>query len=342
MNSLAPPILARFVFPLGEAPVHSSRLGMKLLEQRAQLERRTFATVRHDRHRDVVVAVEPPTRMKTATPEMPCNPRAPLSPRLPWLAISCQPAPGHGPGLSFLAMKRAAVERDDVERLVGFFVAEQAANLQRPTIASVLAVYAGARNAGPVFPNSKWQWSPLAEYCTVIAPDICAPCRYWHSHDGDGLDAAGAAALAEVLRMPRPRFPKKKTSTFLSRTSPTSSPSCAKAAVFQSGEALRSRRKIMSEDRMTKEEFLANRKAAGRVIDVETCEIAQWCVEILDPYGVEPDLPDEMHCVGRTTFVRSAESDGWVSVYDLPENKARALYGRIERGVKQEEKLPWE
>jgi hypothetical protein len=34
----------------------------------------------------------------------------------------------------------------------------------------------------------------------VIAPDICAPCRYWHSNDGDGLDAAGAAALAEVLR----------------------------------------------------------------------------------------------------------------------------------------------
>ena len=98
----------------------------------------------------------------------------------------------------------------------------------------------------------------------------------------------------------------------------------------------------MNEDRKMKEEFLANRKAAGRVIDVETCEIAQWWVQIMDPYGVEPDLPDEMQCVGRTTFVRSAESDGWVSVYDLPENEARALYGRIERGVEQEEKLPWE
>ena len=56
----------------------------------------------------------------------------------------------------------------------------------------------------------------------------------------------------------------------------------------------------MNEDRKMKEEFLANRKAAGRVIDVETCEIAQWWVQILDPYGVEPDLPDEMQCVGRT------------------------------------------
>jgi hypothetical protein len=31
----------------------------------------------------------------------------------------------------------------------------------------------------------------------------------------------------------------------------------------------------MNEDRMTKEKFLANRKAAGRVIDPETCDIAQ-------------------------------------------------------------------
>jgi hypothetical protein len=44
----------------GEAPVHSSRLRMKLLKKRAQLQRRTFATIRHDRRRDVVVPVELP------------------------------------------------------------------------------------------------------------------------------------------------------------------------------------------------------------------------------------------------------------------------------------------
>jgi hypothetical protein len=33
------------------------------------------------------------------------------------------------------------------------------------------------------------------------------------------------------------------------------------------------KRKTMSNNRMTKEDFLANRKAAGRMIDVETCKI---------------------------------------------------------------------
>ena len=98
----------------------------------------------------------------------------------------------------------------------------------------------------------------------------------------------------------------------------------------------------MNEDRMTKEEFLANRKAAGRVIDVETCDIVEWWVPTMDPYGIKPDLPDEMHQIGRLTFVQSAESDGPVCQYDLPEDKRRALCARIERGVEQEEKLPWE
>ena len=88
----------------------------------------------------------------------------------------------------------------------------------------------------------------------------------------------------------------------------------------------------MSEDRMTKEEFLASREAAGRLIDVETCEIQWWYAQTLDPYGVERDLPAELRLVGRSYFVRSAESDGWVSLYDLPKDKARALHARIERG----------
>ena len=96
----------------------------------------------------------------------------------------------------------------------------------------------------------------------------------------------------------------------------------------------------MNEDQVTKEEFLANRKAAGRVIDPETCDIAQWYVDLADPYGVSSPPPAE--CIGRVTFVASAESDGWVLVEDLPEDKARALHDRIERGVEQEEDLPWE
>jgi hypothetical protein len=96
----------------------------------------------------------------------------------------------------------------------------------------------------------------------------------------------------------------------------------------------------MNEDQMTKEEFLANRVAAGRAIDVETCEIYKKTCSIMDPYGVDPD--DSCECIGRVPFVRSAESHGWVCVYDLPKDKARALHDRIERGVEQEEDLPWE
>jgi hypothetical protein len=36
----------------------------------------------------------------------------------------------------------------------------------------------------------------------------------------------------------------------------------------------------MNEDRMTKEEFLASRKVAGRLIDVETCDIGEWFVDL--------------------------------------------------------------
>jgi hypothetical protein len=99
----------------------------------------------------------------------------------------------------------------------------------------------------------------------------------------------------------------------------------------------------MSEDGMTKVEFLANRKAAGQVIDVETCEVAIWSAQTLDPYGVEPDLLPEERQIGSCCFVRSAESDGWVCQYDLPQDKVRALYARIERGdVEPMDDLPFD
>jgi hypothetical protein len=77
-----------------------------------------------------------------------------------------------------------------------------------------------------------------------------------------------------------------------------------------------------------REEYLESRIAAGRVIDVETCEIEWWWARIVDPYGVDPDSDP---CVGRVTFVISAESDGPVCYYDLPEDKRRALDARIDR-----------
>jgi hypothetical protein len=45
--------------------------------------------------------------------------------------------------------------------------------------------------------NWLW-WHPLADYCVMCAPDTWAACGHWDR--GDGLDAAGAVALAETLQ----------------------------------------------------------------------------------------------------------------------------------------------
>ncbi len=52
---------------------------------------------------------------------------------------------------------------------------------------------------GKYFRNNVWWWRPLAELCQEMAPDVCKACTHWQSNDGDGLDAVGAVALAEVL-----------------------------------------------------------------------------------------------------------------------------------------------
>ena len=57
----------------------------------------------------------------------------------------------------------------------------------------------------------------------------------------------------------------------------------------------------MIENKITKEEFLANRKAAAQVIDVETCKIDWWWANILDPYGVYPDCDRHVAHLSRNT-----------------------------------------
>ena len=95
----------------------------------------------------------------------------------------------------------------------------------------------------------------------------------------------------------------------------------------------------MSENKMTKEEFLATRRAAGRMIDPETCEIWDEYCQILDPYGVDPP-PDECCCIGRLIFVRSSERNGPVCQYDLPDDTYLAVCARISRGDVRDE-LPF-
>jgi hypothetical protein len=83
-----------------------------------------------------------------------------------------------------------------------------------------------------------------------------------------------------------------------------------------------------------REDFLASRKAAGLLIDVETCRIWWEHRDMADPYGVDPDsygVDPDHGCIGRVTFVGSLESDGPVCDSDLPEDKLRALDARIKR-----------
>jgi hypothetical protein len=92
-----------------------------------------------------------------------------------------------------------------------------------------------------------------------------------------------------------------------------------------------------SRDKLSDDElrqWLASRKEAGRVIDIENCELGWWYAELSDPYGIYKALgefSEEDSCVGRERFVRSPESNGWISEVDLPEEKLNALRERIKR-----------
>jgi len=53
---------------------------------------------------------------------------------------------------------------------------------------------------GKYFVNGASRWHPLADYVATVAPDIAARCKYWHTNDGDGLDAEDSLALAVSLQ----------------------------------------------------------------------------------------------------------------------------------------------
>ena len=86
--------------------------------------------------------------------------------------------------------------------------------------------------------------------------------------------------------------------------------------------------------KMTKddvEEWLAIRKEAGLHINPETAEV-DWTYELtLDPYGVEPEIPEEYQQIGRAYFARSPGSDVWVWFGDLPEATRDALWAKHSR-----------
>jgi hypothetical protein len=74
------------------------------------------------------------------------------------------------------------------------------------------------------------------------------------------------------------------------------------------------------------EEWLAIRKEAGLKINAETAEVDWMYALTLDPYGVYPELPEELQQVGREYFARSPGSDIWVEFGDLPKATRDALW----------------
>ena len=86
---------------------------------------------------------------------------------------------------------------------------------------------------------------------------------------------------------------------------------------------------------MTEEEalaFLAERVAAGKLINPVTCECIKYAAEACDIYGIYI-VPDEWQCAGNELFVRNPDSSGpdrfWVWDGDLPRDIGMAIYARL-------------
>ena len=76
------------------------------------------------------------------------------------------------------------------------------------------------------------------------------------------------------------------------------------------------------------EQWLAIRKEEALKIDPSTAEVTWSYKQVLDPYGVYPDLPEEVKQTGRSYFARRPGSKIWVVFDDLPEATHRALWNK--------------
>jgi hypothetical protein len=101
-------------------------------------------------------------------------------------------------------------------------------------------------------------------------------------------------------------------------------------------------RKVLEDIRRREEinQWLEDRKRAGKLIDPATAKVTFHWAEVLDPYGVLA-VPEEYSCVGRSYFARSPESDNWVSFYDLPKETVQALEARIDAGEFDDDIVDW-
>jgi hypothetical protein len=67
-------------------------------------------------------------------------------------------------------------------------------------------------------------------------------------------------------------------------------------------------------------------KIAGRQIDPENAEVHWRFGQVVNPYGVYPDLAAECDCVGRLYFARRSGSRIWIEFSDLPDATRKALW----------------
>src|SRR6266566_7355858 len=93
-----------------------------------------------------------------------------------------------------------------------------------------------------------------------------------------------------------------------------------------------------SVDQIKVKKWLAIRKKAGRKIDPKTAEVMWTYTETFDPYGVDPELPEEYQQVGREYFARSPGSDIWVWFGDLPAATRDALWKKLADKERRREK----
>jgi hypothetical protein len=70
----------------------------------------------------------------------------------------------------------------------------------------------------------------------------------------------------------------------------------------------------------------ALREAVGLQIDPEVAEDEWIYAHTLDPYGDDPDLPEEYQQVGREYFAHSPGSKVWINFGDLPEATRTKLW----------------
>jgi hypothetical protein len=94
-----------------------------------------------------------------------------------------------------------------------------------------------------------------------------------------------------------------------------------------------------NEPEITTEERIAVRKDAALRIDPETSVVMCTYARTLDPYGDDPDLPEEYCQVRRTHFVRSPGSDVWVMFNDLPAATRDALRKRSKEKSASDDEL---